>query len=146
MKIYLLFSFLTLAGLMACSEQQPVPLVINTDNCDFCKMTISDPKFGAELLTNKGKIYKFDAIECLAGFCAEQTVKPEDVHSRWAINLIRPGELIDVATSTFFQCERLPSPMGKNYSAVPTQTDFDRVAVNYQCRKMTWDEILRAEQ
>ena len=28
-------------------------------------MTIVDPRYGAELVTTKGKVYKYDAVECL---------------------------------------------------------------------------------
>lgn len=134
-------------GLLSCSEPQPVPLVLNTDNCDYCKMSVSDPKFGGEILTNKGKVYKFDAIECMAGFYAEATaVKHEDIHSMWVINLIRPGDFIDAKTAVFFQCGKFKSPMGKDYSAVPTENDYNRVAMNYQCKRLTWDDMVRAAQ
>lgn len=132
-------------GIVSCSEPQPVPLVINTDNCDYCKMSVSDPKFGGELLTKKGKVYKFDAIECMAGFYAEATtVKHEDIHSMWVINLIRPGDLIDAKNAVFFQCNKFKSPMGMDYSAVPTEYDYNRVAMNYQCKRLTWDDMVRA--
>ncbi len=31
-------------------------------------MLITDNKYGAELITTKGKIYKFDSMECLVEF------------------------------------------------------------------------------
>ena len=48
--------------------QEPEPLVYGKDVCQFCKMTLMDHKFGAELVTNKGKVYKFDDINCMLNF------------------------------------------------------------------------------
>ncbi len=134
-------------GLFSCAEPKPQPLTINVDNCDFCKMTISNPAFGAELLTKKGKVYKFDAIECMAGFYGEESVvKHEDIHSMWAINLTRPGDLIDISTAILFQCDELKSPMGGNYSAISSEDDFKRTSSSYQCRRLSWADIVQAEK
>ncbi len=143
----LAFVCIAVFGLISCSEPQPTPSIINTDNCAYCQMTISDPKFGAELLTKKGKIYKFDAIECMAGFYAEASVvKHEDIHSMWVINLISPGSLINAQNAVFVHCDQIKSPMGGDFSAVPTENDFNRISTNYQCRRMTWDDIVQASK
>jgi copper chaperone NosL len=39
---------------------------LGKDQCAECKMTIVDPKFGAEIVTKKGKVYKFDDTHCIA--------------------------------------------------------------------------------
>ena len=44
---------------MSCNTK-PEPFAIGKDNCSFCKMGIIDPRFGGEMITKKGKIYKFD--------------------------------------------------------------------------------------
>lgn len=36
-------------------------------------MTISDGRFGAELITKKGRVYKFDDLRCLINYKAENT-------------------------------------------------------------------------
>ncbi len=58
-KIVLLFSSLFM---IACVSNEPKPIKLNVDTCEFCKMTISNGKFGAELLTKKGRYYKFDDL------------------------------------------------------------------------------------
>jgi copper chaperone NosL len=35
---------LMLFGLSSCGSHEPIPIKLNVDNCDFCKMTISDSK------------------------------------------------------------------------------------------------------
>src|SRR5690606_30570495 len=46
------------------------------DSCTHCKMTIADNRYGAELVTQKGKVYKFDAVECLTAY--EESDSEED--------------------------------------------------------------------
>jgi copper chaperone NosL len=55
---------------MGSCSAQPEPLKLGIDACDFCKMTLTDPKFGAELITKKGRISRFDDIHCLTKYMA----------------------------------------------------------------------------
>jgi len=58
-----------LAVLLTSCNTGPQPIVTGKDNCSFCKMTISDPRFGAEIVTATGKVFKFDDIYCLSAYC-----------------------------------------------------------------------------
>ena len=49
----------------------PQPIEYGVDGCHFCKMTIVDKVHAAEVVTDKGKIYKFDATECMVNFRKE---------------------------------------------------------------------------
>ena len=46
----------------ACDRTTPI------DTCAYCRMTISDERFGGQFVTSKGKVHVFDSIECLAAF------------------------------------------------------------------------------
>ena len=37
----------------ACTNKGAQPIKLNVDNCDYCKMTISDGKMAAEVITKK---------------------------------------------------------------------------------------------
>jgi copper chaperone NosL len=52
----------------ACAAPGPRPIAYDRDVCAFCSMTVSDPRYGAELITVKGKVHTFDSIECLASY------------------------------------------------------------------------------
>ena len=54
--------------LISSCSSGPEPLYYKKDSCAFCKMQLIDTKFGAELITEKGKIYKFDDIGCMLDF------------------------------------------------------------------------------
>lgn len=104
-----LIGVLTILFLFACSGK-PKPIDYGHDNCQFCDMTIIDNKHASEVVTTKGKIYKFDAIECMIRYI-DRTTEQE-----YAYQLIsdfsNPGELINAEQSTFLISKNLPSPMG----------------------------------
>ncbi len=87
----------------------------NVDQCHYCKMIISDPRFGAELVTEKGKVFKFDAIECLVPIALENGI---DKYEHMVVtDYESPEEFLDARSAAFLISENHPSPMGANLSA-----------------------------
>ena len=43
----------------------PKPIDYGSDGCHYCSMTIVDHQHAAEIVTTKGKAFKFDAVECM---------------------------------------------------------------------------------
>ena len=70
--------FITFIFLFSCSKDSE-PINYGTDQCDHCRMTIMDKKFGAEILTKKGKAVKFDALECMINYLLENNINESDV-------------------------------------------------------------------
>lgn len=99
---------------LACTPE-PEPIQFGRDQCHYCKMMISDPNFGAELVTDKGKVFKFDAVECLLHY------QREEAEARYAYTLAvaydTPGQLHEVQQLHYLISPALPSPMGANLSA-----------------------------
>ncbi len=73
------FILFTIGVLNSCNSNEPKPIKLNSDSCDNCKMTISNGKFGAELITEKGRHYKFDDISCMVKFAKSGTTIPAKV-------------------------------------------------------------------
>ncbi len=109
-----LFSaFLLLAG----CGRGPRDISFGKENCAHCGMTVSDRRFAAELVTVKGKVFVFDAIECMAGFLAEGKVADAEVGSVWTMMLDKPGEFTDGAKAWYLRSDRITSPMGMHIAA-----------------------------
>src|SRR5690554_4470874 len=77
--------------LLASCGVKPEPIAFGEDHCTHCRMNIADPKFGAELVTDKGRVYKFDALECMVPYLQENS-STEYAHVL-AIAYDEPGEL-----------------------------------------------------
>lgn len=87
------------------------------DTCGECKMTIMDPKFGAEIVTKKGKIYKFDDVHCLALFMERRAVSLDNISQTLFVDYDGGEEFIKVKSAEFVVSSQFKSPMGGNAAA-----------------------------
>lgn len=135
----LFFCLLTLC-LGGCSTK-PQALRIGQDNCDFCKMTISDNRFGAEIVTKKGKIFKFDDEHCIIGFLNSKTVAKQDIAGIYFTDFSVPNELINVEQAHFLQSPALKSPMNGNVAAFSNEDSMQKIFQQLNGNKISWEEM-----
>ena len=109
-----LMTILFVLTLLSC-KPSPVDIKYYEDECGFCKMKISDPNFGAELVTAKGKVYKFDSAECMFREYLESN--QNDYAFVLVTDYTNPHTLVNAFEATYLVSENLPSPMGGNLSA-----------------------------
>ena len=129
-----------LVALASCSPA-PRPLVFGSDHCEHCKMKIVQPQYGAELVTNTGKIYTFDAIECLIQFKQEASWDQSKIAYELVVAFDRPTELIDANSCVFIRSPQLPSPMGMYLTAVSSDTKIESVVKNYNGETYDWNSL-----
>jgi len=133
--------FLVLVALLwtGCTPE-PEPINYGEDNCAYCRMTVTDPRYGSELVTSTGKTYMFDSIECLAAYVQEN---PDvEVHSLWVPNFRDPGTLMNVEEATLVRSDQLKSPMSLNIAAFRTATTSrDAVADSVSGTALSWEEV-----
>ncbi|HRF40902.1 MAG TPA: nitrous oxide reductase accessory protein NosL [Saprospiraceae bacterium] len=86
------------------------PIEYGADACYYCKMTIVDRQHAAEAVSAKGKVFMFDAIECMVPYLA---LEGEDNYPVLVVNdYLKPGEWADARSATYLISKGLPSPMG----------------------------------
>lgn len=107
------------AAALACGRPGPTPIAFGEAVCEHCHMTIADPRFAAELVTQTGKVFAFDDAGCLATFAVSGPVGPEQVHSAWVTDFRLPGTLIPAQDAIFLRTEQIRTPMDSNLLAVP---------------------------
>lgn len=130
----------SLLVLMGC-QPQPRPIRFGEDLCAYCQMGISDPRFGAELVTRQGRTIVFDAIECMVEFEHAGTIAPEHIHSRWVIDFSQPGELLPLEAAEFVLTPEVHSPMGLNVYAV-SQGRYLADSSLPRGQVLTWQEVV----
>lgn len=101
----------------------PTPIRLGQDGCDFCKMSIADNQFGAEILTKKGKVYKFDDTHCLSAFRSEK-IDTNDISEIYFVNYIDPHNFIPSGKVLLLKSPDLHSPMGGNTAAFDNEGDL----------------------
>ncbi len=125
---------------MSCSVKKE-PIEYGKEDCYACKMTIVDKKFGAELVTDKGKIYKFDAAECMIKFLNKGVVDHSDVEMVLVTDYSNPGTLINAKDSYFLISENLPSPMGAFLSSFSDKQSAEKMKNKKGGKIYKWKEI-----
>jgi copper chaperone NosL len=135
----LLFIILTVS-LSSCSRA-PQPIKVGKDNCDFCKMTISDNRFGAEIITKKGKAIKFDDEHCIVGFLREKKIQKEEIAAIYFTDFCSPHQLIKVEEAYFLQSPRLRSPMGGNIASFSSDDSLAKMFTQFNGNKISWEEM-----
>jgi copper chaperone NosL len=130
-----------LFGILLSCSTEPEPINFGKDQCDLCKMTITDTKFGAEIVTKKGKAHKFDAAECMMNSLSLNNIKYHDSGGFYVIDAANPKQLIDAVKATYLISEHFPSPMGADLSAFANRTDAEQFQKNYGGELKSWDEL-----
>lgn len=126
---------------MSCDYSKPVPIQLNKDACDYCKMTISDGKFCSEIITEKGRCYKFDDVHCMISYHKENAnVKSQYFYVH---DFNQKMEFLNLANSFLVESKSFKSPMGGNTATVKTKADADKLLLTYpESKIVSWDALL----
>ena len=136
LQIYILFLFLIFSG----CNVSPQPIDYGNESCHFCRMTIVDKQHGAEIVTNKGKAYKFDSSECMINFL--KGFDASTVKLYLSNDYSEPIALIDATKATFLISDQIPSPMGANLSAFNNSVEAKKMQNEKGGNLYSWEELL----
>jgi len=135
-------SVLMLAAVLAGCSSGPRAIEYGTDQCGFCRMTISDDRYGAEVVTDKGRALKYDSIECMLRAVDEGSGITETEVAHWYVtDYARGGTLVNAREATFLNSKRLPSPMGENLTAFASATSAEQTKDERGGRVMDWEGL-----
>lgn len=134
-------ALLVLVVLFASCKSAVSPIVIGKDNCSFCKMPVSDARFGAELVTEKGKVYKFDDLHCLLGFLRSDPGKSGKTPSVYFVDFSGSHELVPESNALFLKSEALRSPMNGNVAAFSNEDSLQKTMQKFPGTVVSWKEL-----
>jgi len=138
-KILTLVSF---GFLLSSCSSVPEPITYGQDGCTYCEMTIMDQRYGTELVTSKGKVFKFDSIECLVRYLKEGQVEQSNVKLVLCTPFNHPETLENAEHSHILHSPGMPSPMGMFLTAFNDES----VAMKFQEENggdiYNWQELL----
>ena len=141
----ILISFLSasifILSTSSCSTD-PEPLVYGIDLCNFCKMTLMDKKFGAELVTKKGKVYKFDDMNCFLNFYNSGFENTEEYHHKLVVDFASEGKLIDATHAFYIKSSAIRSPMDGQVAAFESKANSDRYKNEWKGIYLAWGEVI----
>lgn len=126
--------------LFSCSVK-PRPLAYGKDACYTCKMTLMDTRFGAEIVTTKGKIYTFDDANCLIQFCNGGEVTSENLKEILIVDFSHPEKLIDGHTAFYVKSDAIKSPMASSIAAFGSNDDLEKMNTDWNGTALNWGEL-----
>ena len=105
-------------------------------------MTLTDRRFGSEIVTTKGKVFEFDDLNCLAGYLKSGGILPENIARIVSIDFKKAGSFLDVQQAFFLKSEALKSPMRGDVATFSDQQDRDAVKTAIGGgQEMTWEDV-----
>lgn len=108
------------------------------DQCHYCKMNIVDKEHASQFVTEKGKQFKFDAIECMVNELKE---KKDHKTAILLVSNYGASTMTDAKTATFLVSPEIRSPMGANLSGFSTADLADKAQKKHGGKTYTWNEL-----
>jgi copper chaperone NosL len=105
-------------------------------------MTIMDRRYGTEIVTGKGKVYKFDSVECLVEFLEDKKDGNEEFKLVLVTPFDRPGNLVNARESHVLHSRNLPSPMGMYLTAFETENAANTFQQKHGGKVYSWTGLV----
>ena len=118
---------------------EPLSIEYGKDQCSFCVMNIVDKTHAAQYVTQKGKQFKFDAIECLVNDLNEKN--EDDLAIILVADYSEPGKMIDAKTATYLISPKIKSTMGANLSAVYSKEKATELQQKFSGELYNWETL-----
>lgn len=144
MKILILSAIVVLAVFTLGCEPEPQEIVFGSEECAYCKMLISEPEFGSQILNQQGRSFKFDSIECMAAY--DLTNSDSKLHSRWVPDFMNSGNWIEAGEAFYLHSETLRSPMGLYLSAYVNRGSAENMQAEYGGEILDYGRVLELVQ
>lgn len=123
----------------ACS-QEPADIHYGSDECAHCKMMITDNRFASQIVTEKGKAYKFDAVECMTAYAKEHP-EASDGALRYVSNYNEGGTWLAATEAQYVKSEVVNSPMGESLLAFPNPQAAKRHIAERPGKLLEWEVV-----
>ncbi len=138
LKMYVIVGLLFI--IVSCNPESK-PIIYGEDKCEFCRMSIVDQRFGGEIVTKKGKAYKFDAVECLVNYMDERIEDESKLKFILTNTYDHPGELINASECAYLKSENMPSPMGMFLNPFKELTEATKLQNENTGTIFNWKEL-----
>lgn len=116
-------ALLAVVALAGC-RRGPEPIRYGKDECAECKMTLVDQHYGAEHVTGRGKVYRFDDVTCLGAY--RRRTGAADAEGRsYVVDFRQPNHFLPVEAALLLRHDALRTPMGGQTAAFATEPELE---------------------
>ena len=125
-------------------KPEPQAIEFGKDSCAGCNMTLVDKRFGAEFVTGKGKVFKFDDVNCMVEFIEREPHAGDTAARRFIVTFNERGVLAEADKLVFVKHKSLRTPMRSHVAAfhdkASAQATLDGLGQGGAF--LTWEEVM----
>ena len=128
--------------LAQCQRRATEPVAIEAnDMCSFCRMSISEKRYAAELIDEEGEVFKFDDIGCMANFI-KQKRNNATIDARFVMDFDR-REWLKAENAFYVRSSELTTPMNGGIVAFKDRSSAEAAVAKYQGTKLEFSEVTK---
>lgn len=126
--------------LTSCQQRALDPVAIEaTDMCSFCRMTISDKRYAAELIDDEERVFKFDDIGCMTNFIKQNR---NDVPTAALFVMdFESREWMKAEDAFYVRSAELKTPMSHGLAAFKNKSSAETAVAKYNGALLRFAEI-----
>lgn len=117
------------------------PIDYGKDACTYCKMTIVDKRYAAELIDKNGKTFKFDDVGCMVHYIAENNLNQSDLKLFVADYLQHSDNFLIARDAKYIHNEFFKSPMKGNTGAFANPEEASNLSDSLHSNVISWNEL-----
>ncbi len=117
------------------------PIDYSHDACTYCKMTIMDKRYAAEIITKKGKAYKFDDISCLKKYIKEENLPESELTIFVADYSNTDNKFLDARHAVYLHSDVFKSPMNGYYAAFAKGENAQPLIDSLNLLLLKWENL-----
>jgi len=121
----------------------PNSIKIGKDACSYCKMTVSDNRFGVVLVTEKGKNFIFDDPQCLAAHLHSPQNSSIKIGGIYFTNFIGSHLLLNANKAFFVKSIKIHGPMNGSFAVFSNKDSAMRYIFNNTGSIVKLNELLQ---
>jgi len=137
-KLSIASILIALCYLSGCSQSIPKPVPIQSeDMCGYCRMSITEKQFAAELITPDEKVFKFDDAGCLMNFIETRDSKTAALY----VTDFNSRAWIPAERAYYVSTAKVQTPMGGGFLAFQNANDASDAVLKYNGRLLIFGEL-----
>lgn len=113
------------------------------DNCAYCKMMVTDLRYVSEIVTKKGRIFKFDDAHCLLSYLRNGQVQKEEIKDIYFADFSDSHPLVNSSKVIFLQSDALRSPMNGNIVAFTDEVNMHQAMKDFPGKILQLSDVIK---
>ena len=136
------FLFLIILFQLTGCKNGPEPINYGHDECEFCRMLITDNRYGSEIVTDKGKVFKFDEIGCMIEYAMVKNFIGDANQKFLVTDFATPESFINATNAFYVQNDNFRSPMGSNVMAFDSEVSRQKFVAESGGSLLNWIDVI----